>query len=58
MEAMNTLQPVTASMMSSEDEPLHTAVPSNDEVWKINYYCHYHYYIKFSAFLTGFFIQN
>ena len=45
-------------MMSSEDEPLHTAVPSNDEVWKINYYCHYHYYIKFSAFLTGFFIQN
>ncbi|CAH3136541.1 unnamed protein product [Pocillopora meandrina] len=32
MEAMNTSQPVSTTMMNTEDEPLHTAVPSNDEV--------------------------
>ena len=43
MEAMNTLQPVSTSMMSREDESPHTAVPSY-EVWKISYYnYHYHY---------------
>ena len=27
MEAMNTSQPVSTTMMNTEDEPLHTAVP-------------------------------
>ena len=34
MEAMNTSQPVSTTMMNTEDEPLHAAVPSNDEVWE------------------------
>ena len=44
MDATNTSQPVSTAM-NKEDEPLHTAVPSNDEVWKISYYCRYHYYV-------------
>ena len=34
MEAINTSQPVSSTMMTTEDEPLHTAVPFNDEVWE------------------------
>ena len=34
MGAINTSQPVSTTIMTAEDEPLHTAVPSNDEVWK------------------------
>ena len=34
MESINTSQPVSTTMMNTGDEPLHTAVPSNDEVWK------------------------
>ena len=30
----NTSQPVSTTMMNTGDEPLHTAVPSNDEVWE------------------------
>ena len=31
---VNTSQPVSTTMMNTGDEPLHTAVPSNDEVWE------------------------
>ena len=34
MKAINTSQPVSTTMMNTGDEPLHTAVPSNDEVWE------------------------
>ena len=34
MGAINTSQPVSTTMMNTEDEPLHAAVPSNDEVWE------------------------
>ena len=34
LEAVNTSQPVSTTMMTTEDEPLHTAVPFNDEVWE------------------------
>ena len=34
IKPINTSQPVSTTIMTTEDEPLHTAVPSNDEVWK------------------------
>ena len=34
LEAVNTSQPVSTTMMTTEDEPLHTAVPFNNEVWE------------------------
>ena len=35
--------------MNTEDRPLHTPVPSSDEVWEISYYCHYHYYAQINS---------
>ena len=34
IKPINTSQPVSTTIMTTEDEPLHTAVPYNDEVRK------------------------
>ena len=49
MEAMDTSQLMSTGMMNTEDKPLHTPVPSGDEVWKISHYCHYQYYVRISS---------
>ena len=41
---MSTPQPESTTVMNTKDEPLHTPGPFSDEVWKISYYCRYHYY--------------
>ena len=46
VEAMSTPQPESTTVMNTEDEPLHTPGPFSDEVWKISYYCCYHYYAQ------------
>ena len=33
IKPINTSQPVSTTIMTTGDEPLHTAVPSNDQVW-------------------------
>ena len=46
VEAMSTPQPESTTVMNTEDEPLHTPKPFSNEVWKISYYCRYHYYAQ------------
>ena len=46
MEAISTPQPESTTVMNTEDEPLHTPGPFSNEVWKISYYCRYHYYAQ------------
>ena len=43
---MSTPQPESTTVMNTKDEPLHTPGPFSDEVWKISYYCRYHYYAQ------------
>ena len=42
---MSTPQPESTTVMNTEDEPLHTPGPFDNEVWKISY-CRYHYYAQ------------
>ena len=44
-EAMDT----STGIMNTEERPLHTPVPFGDEVGKISYYCHYHYYAQINS---------
>ena len=53
VEAMDT----STGIMNTEDRPLHTPVPSSDEVWEISYYCHYHYYAQINSKLQYLTVQ-
>ena len=53
VEAMDT----STGIMNTEDRPLHTPVPSSDEVWEISYYCHYHYYAQINSKLQHLTVQ-
>ena len=46
VEAMSTPQPESTTVMNTEDKPLQTPGPFSNEVWKISYYCRYHYYAQ------------